>query len=109
VVLYQGRICEVGTVDEIYSPPYHPYTETLLGAVLEPDPDTEPKLLASDAPELGPPARGCVFQRRCPYHMGDCDQEMPSWQTPDDAGGHRIRCHLRLDELSALQTNMVAL
>jgi peptide/nickel transport system ATP-binding protein len=66
IVLYQGRLCEIGTVDQIYYPPYHPYTETLLGAILVPDPDHEPLLLASDTPELAPPATGCAFQRRCP-------------------------------------------
>lgn len=49
-VLYQGRLCEVGTVEEIYSPPFHPYTQKLLSAVLEPDPDHVPVLMAEDAP-----------------------------------------------------------
>ncbi len=99
-VLYQGRLCEVGTVDEIYSPPYHPYTETLLGAVLVPDPDHEPKLLASDTPELAPPAKGCAFQRRCPYCMPDlCVEEIPPWQFPESDDGHKIRCHIPINEL----------
>jgi peptide/nickel transport system ATP-binding protein len=99
-VLYQGRLCEVGTVDEIYSPPYHPYTETLLGAVLVPDPDHEPQLLASDTPELAPPEQGCAFQRRCPYCMPKkCIKEVPPWQFPNGADGHKIRCHIPLDEL----------
>jgi peptide/nickel transport system ATP-binding protein len=103
VVLYQGRLCEVGTVDEIYSPPFHPYTETLLGAVLVPDPDYEPKLLASDTPELAPPAQGCPFQRRCPYRIGDiCDQEIPPWQSSKGNAGHKIRCHIPLEELDRL-------
>lgn len=108
VVLYQGRMCEVGTVEEIYTPPYHPYTETLLGAVLEPDPDTVPKLLASDTPELAPPAHGCAFQRRCPYRIGDiCDQEVPPWRTPKDIDGHKIRCHIPLEELSVVQIDVM--
>ena len=99
-VLYQGRLCEVGTVDEIYSPPFHPYTETLMGAVLVPDPNTEPKLLASDTPELAPPAQGCSFQRRCPkYINGVCDIETPPWQYPQDEDGHKIRCHIPIKEL----------
>jgi peptide/nickel transport system ATP-binding protein len=99
-VLYQGRLCEIGTVDEIYSPPYHPYTETLLGAVLVPDPENEPRLLASDTPELAPPAQGCAFQRRCPYCMPNlCVQEVPPWQYPDRSGGHKIRCHIPVGEL----------
>jgi len=102
-VLYQGRLCEIGTVDEIYSPPYHPYTETLLGAVLVPDPDYEPQLLASDTPELAPPAKGCAFQRRCPYRLGEiCDQEIPSWQSPGNADMHQIRCHIPIEELYRL-------
>ncbi|MGB3701724.1 MAG: ABC transporter ATP-binding protein [Anaerolineales bacterium] len=102
-VLYQGRLCEVGTVDEIYSAPFHPYTETLLGAILVPDPDYEPQLLASDTPELAPPAQGCAFQRRCPYCLGDvCIQETPPWQSPAAANGHQIRCHIPIEELDKL-------
>lgn len=99
-VLYQGRLCEVGIVDDIFAPPYHPYTETLLNAILEPDPETEPKLLASDTPELAPPAIGCSFQRRCPKFIGGkCDQETPPWQSLENQSGHRIRCFISLDEL----------
>jgi peptide/nickel transport system ATP-binding protein len=101
-VLYQGRLCEVGTVEEIYSPPYHPYTETLMGAVLSPDPDAEPKLLASDTPELAPPAQGCAFQRRCPKCIGGlCETETPPWQFPQGEKGHKIRCHIPIKELMA--------
>jgi peptide/nickel transport system ATP-binding protein len=103
VVLYQGRLCEIGTVEEIYSPPFHPYTETLLGAILVPDPGHEPQLLASDTPELAPPAKGCAFQRRCPYCLGDiCTEETPPWQSPANAGGHQIRCHIPIEELDRL-------
>jgi peptide/nickel transport system ATP-binding protein len=103
-VLYQGRLCEVGKVDEIYAPPFHPYTETLIGAVLEPDPETEPTLLASDTPELSPPAQGCPFQRRCPHHLGEvCNTTTPPWQSPKDAPEHKIRCHIPLNELTKMQ------
>ena len=102
-VLYQGRLCEIGTVDEIYSPPFHPYTETLMGAVLVPDPNTEPKLLASDTPELAPPAQGCAFQRRCPKVIkGICDIEAPPWQHPQSTIDHKIRCHIPINELTGV-------
>lgn len=105
-VLYQGRLCEVGPVDAIYAPPFHPYTETLVGAVLEPDPDTEPVLLAGDTPESSPPAQGCPFQRRCPHRLGDiCDMESPPWQAQSD--GHMIRCHIPLAELEPTQVGVV--
>jgi peptide/nickel transport system ATP-binding protein len=69
-VLYQGRLCEIGPSNQVYASPSHPYTEVLLGAVLEPDPDTAPTLSADDIVELSPPARGCPFQRRCPRKIG---------------------------------------
>jgi peptide/nickel transport system ATP-binding protein len=97
-VLYQGRLCEVGSVAQVYAPPFHPYTETLLGAVLEPETGTQPQLLARDVREATPPARGCPFQRRCPRHLGSvCDEQAPPWQV--DSEGHMIRCHIPLDEL----------
>ncbi len=103
-VLYQGRLCEVGSVDEIYAPPFHPYSDTLLGAALEPDPDMEPKLLAGDTPESAPPEKGCPFQRRCPVRVGSiCDEQMPDWITPDGASDHQIRCHVPIADLLASQ------
>ena len=108
-VLYQGRLCEVGTVDEIYAPPFHPYAQTLLGAALEPDPDMEPQLLAGDIPESAPPATGCPFQRRCPVRVGEiCDTTMPEWVSPDGAVDHQIRCHIPIADLHGMQTEQVA-
>jgi len=102
-VLYQGRLCEVGQVDNIYAPPHHPYTETLLGAVLEPDPDAAPTLLANDTPELAPPAIGCPFQRRCHRRIGDiCDTETPPWRINGE-NGHQVRCHIEIEDLLAEQ------
>ena len=101
-VLYQGRLCEVGPTAAVYARPSHPYTEALLGAVLEPTPDTRPVLLADDVVELSPPARGCPFQRRCHRRLGSiCDTEAP----PARAGvaGHIVRCHIPLDELADAQ------
>lgn len=44
-VLYQGRLCEVGPVEQVYANPFHPYTRLLMGAVLVPDPDVVPAIL----------------------------------------------------------------
>lgn len=101
-VLYQGRLCEIGPSSKVYSLPSHPYTEVLLGAVLEPDPDSAPVLMAEDAVELSPPARGCPFQRRCPHRIGTiCDTTKPPWQKTGD--GHAIRCHIPLTDLERRQ------
>jgi len=101
-VLYQGRLCEIGPSDQVYGLPSHPYTEVLLGAVLEPDPDAAPRLTADDVVERAPPARGCPFQRRCPRKLGTiCETDAPPWR--EAGGGHALRCHIDLPELAALQ------
>ena len=106
-VLYQGRMCEVGPVADIYAPPYHPYTETLLAAVPEPVPGARAQLLAKDVQEAEPPARGCCFQRRCPRRIGSiCDDETPPSQFA--AEGHVIRCHIPLEELRESQVNLIS-
>ncbi len=101
-VLYQGRLCEVGPTAQVYTLPSHPYTEVLLGAVLEPDPDVPPVLSTEDVVERSPPARGCPFQRRCPRRLGDlCDTQAPPWRSPRE--GHAIRCHIPLEDLQSMQ------
>ncbi len=101
-VLYQGRLCEIGPSEKVYSLPSHPYTEALLGAVLEPDPDIKPNLVTEDIVELSPPPSGCPFQRRCSRRIGEvCDRETPPWQSTEQ--GHVIACHIPLDELQVMQ------
>ncbi len=101
-VLYQGRLCEIGPSQNVYKFPSHPYTEVLLGAVLEPDPDIKPKLVAEDIVEEKPPEKGCPFQGRCPRKIGDiCNSEVPPWQIGEN--GNAIRCHINIEELESLQ------
>ncbi len=108
-VLYQGRLVQVGSVNDVFQGPHHPYTETLLKAVLEPDPDHSPELLASDQPEQHPPAQGCAYQRRCNRATEQCMQQTPPWQEVlssdvgkgENVATNRIRCHLPLESLSA--------
>ena len=104
VVMYLGQIMESGVSDRIFTPPYHPYTEALLSAVPIPDPDVEQKRirLEGEMPSVIDPPSGCRFSTRCPRYLGRiCDEEEP----PDrDAGdGHRIKCHIPLQELSSVE------
>ena len=100
-VLYQGRLCEIGPSEKVFLPPSHPYTEVLLDAVLEPDPDAKPTLAAADVLELSPAPKGCPFQRRCPRRIGDiCDNDAPPWQST--VSGHAIRCHIPLNDLNVI-------
>ncbi|MEM7134364.1 MAG: oligopeptide/dipeptide ABC transporter ATP-binding protein [Chloroflexota bacterium] len=80
VVLYLGRIMETGTAEEIFSPPFHPYTQMLLESVPEPDPDRSfLTQTESDSEELDLETEtGCPFAPRCPRRIESvCDQEMP--------------------------------
>ena len=101
-VLYQGRLCEIGPSSEVYQYPSHPYTEVLLGAVLEPDPDLKPALVAEDIVEEKPPEIGCSFQGRCPRVLGEkCFKETPPWQISKN--GNAIRCHIDIKDLLKYQ------
>lgn len=105
-VMYLGQIVEEGTVEQVYNPPSHPYTEALLSSIPAPDPRVKRGRIRLDG-DIPSPAnipRGCRFHTRCPRKIGDiCEQQEPPWQDAGD--GHRIRCHIPLDELMALQAS----
>jgi len=103
-VMYLGKICEIGPAEAIYAPPYHPYTEALLSAVPIPDPSVEQKRirLSGTVPSALRPPSGCRFHTRCPRKLGHiCEKEEPPCQ--DAGGGHRIFCHIPLEELRKLE------
>jgi peptide/nickel transport system ATP-binding protein len=104
-VMYLGHVVEFGLAEEIYSPPYHPYTEALLSAVPIPDPSAEQKYirLEGTVPSALNPPSGCVFHTRCPRRelLPDggkvCEVEHPPWL--NNSASHRIACHIPLEEL----------
>lgn len=112
-VMYCGQIMEIGPADAIYSPPYHPYTESLLAAVPIPDPTVQQSHIRLDGaiPSPANPPSGCRFHTRCPRRglvPGDkCATTVPTWQTirtsDDDNESHRIFCHISAEELSKLE------
>jgi peptide/nickel transport system ATP-binding protein len=103
VVMYLGRIMEQGTTEQVFAPPYHPYTEALLSAVPIADTSIEKKhiVLKGELPSPMNPPSGCPFQTRCPRKIGAiCEQELPPVQ--ELAPGHKIMCHLPASELRAM-------
>ena len=107
MVMYLGHVVELGTTDQVFSPPYHPYTEALLSAV--PIADTKVKkkriVLEGDIPSAMNPPPGCPFQTRCGWKSkvpgGICDTEMPPVRTL--ANGHQIKCHLSDEEFAGME------
>ena len=109
-VMYLGQIAEIGPAEAIYAPPYHPYTEALLSAVPIPDPSVEQKhiRLSGNVPSALNPPSGCRFHTRCPRRaemLPDggkiCEIETPPWR--DAGNGHRIFCHIPLEELRQME------
>ena len=104
VVMYLGQIMEQGTVDEIFAPPYHPYTEALLSAVPIADTSVQKKhiVLTGELPSPMNPPSGCPFQTRCHRKLGAiCEQELPP--VKELSSGHKIACHIEAAELNAME------
>ncbi|MGR3289692.1 MAG: dipeptide ABC transporter ATP-binding protein [Paracoccaceae bacterium] len=107
MVMYLGHVVEIGDTDQVFAPPYHPYTEALLSAV--PIADTsvnKPRIvLEGDIPSAMDPPPGCPFQTRCRWKDqvpdGLCDRELPPMRTM--AKGHEIKCHLSSEILDRME------
>jgi len=103
IVMYLGYLVEQGTTDQIFSPPYHPYTEALLSAIPIADTSVIKKhiVLTGELPSPMNPPSGCPFQTRCPRKIGSiCETEVPPIQDLGD--GHKILCHLSMDVLRSM-------
>jgi peptide/nickel transport system ATP-binding protein len=104
-VMYLGQVMEMGSAGDVQRPPHHPYTEALLAAVPAIDAAEFPHApirLPGEIPSAIDLPSGCPFHTRCPRALGSlCVEEAPPWQVGDQ--GHRVRCHIPLDELAALQ------
>lgn len=104
VVMYLGHLMEQGTTDQVFAPPYHPYTEALLSAVPVADTSVVKReiVLNGEIPSAINPPSGCLFQTRCHRKVGSiCEDEIPPQQMLAD--GHQIQCHLDQSELDAME------
>lgn len=103
-VMYMGRLAEIGTPEEVFVPPYHPYTEALLSAISLPDPSIEQEHVRLEGPVPSPinPGRGCRFASRCPRKVGPiCEQQDPPLQ--EFSASHRLYCHIPRHELEQMK------
>lgn len=98
MVMYLGHVVELGTTDQVFSPPYHPYTEALLSAVPIADTRVNKRhvVLEGEIPSAMNPPPGCPFQTRCSWKSrvpgARCDTEVPPLRV--FSNGHQIKCHL---------------
>jgi len=92
-VMYLGQIVELASESALFSAPQHPYTQTLIAAVPEPDPDIAQGRLEpmGDLPDPFDPPTGCAFHDRCPRAQEECRRLMPELRPL--AEGHLVRCH----------------
>jgi peptide/nickel transport system ATP-binding protein/oligopeptide transport system ATP-binding protein len=102
-VMYLGRMMELGTRDDLFARPSHPYTQALMSAVPVPDPVRERQrrrlILTGEMPSPSDPPSGCRFRTRCPKFANDlsegeqrrCIDERP--ELVDHGTGHPAACH----------------
>ena len=93
-VMYLGKIVEMGTREQIFENPSHPYTQALLSAIPEPIPERRKQriTLVGDVPSPIHPPAGCHFHTRCPLAEAGCRESYPS--VVDLGEGHTASCHL---------------
>jgi peptide/nickel transport system ATP-binding protein len=105
VVMYLGKVCEVGPPDEIYKNPAHPYTAALLAAIPVPDPSVRPDertQVGGEIPSPVAPPSGCRFRTRCPKAQDKCAQEEPV--ITELRPGQFVACHFPLAPGETLPT-----
>ncbi len=91
LVIYLGRVVEIGSRDAIFGDPAHPYTRALLSAtpVADPQIKRERIVLQGELPSPFEPPPGCVFHPRCPYAVERCKHEVPALE---GEATHTVAC-----------------
>ena len=95
-VLYLGRIVEIAESESLYREPLHPYSQALISAIPEANPDG-PRAdslggLEGDVPSPISPPTGCLFHTRCPHRMPECSEQTPVLK--EVKPGHQVACFL---------------
>ena len=100
VVMYLGTMVETAETDELYAHPMHPYTQALLSAIPEADPNkakaNQRIPIKGEIPSPINPKNCCRFAERCQHATERCFKEMP--QMKEIAPGHKVACHLVEDK-----------
>jgi peptide/nickel transport system ATP-binding protein len=102
IVMYLGHIVEQGTAEQIFAPPYHPYTEALLSAIPLADSAAKKRkiVLEGEIPSALSPPSGCPFQTRCHMKSKVSGSLVPPMRELKD--GHAMKCHLPIEILDQM-------
>ncbi|MCD6275404.1 MAG: ABC transporter ATP-binding protein [Thermoplasmata archaeon] len=94
-IMYLGKIMEIGTVEQVFENPQHPYTKLLLESVPVPDPKDRKRrkklILPGEIPSPLNPPSGCPFHTRCPVAKEICREKEPEYVEVEK--GHFVKCH----------------
>ncbi len=94
-ILYLGKIVEMGPIDDVLLHPKHPYTQALIDALSEPDPENlhkEKKIRINEPLDIDV-YQGCRFRARCPYAIEECKKEPPL----ERIDSREVACFVKLD------------
>jgi oligopeptide/dipeptide ABC transporter ATP-binding protein len=98
VVMYLGKVVEMGQSEELFSNPLHPYTQVLLSATPVADPRKarlkKRTVIKGELPSPVNLPSGCRFRTRCPYQVAKCAEMEPSLE--EYLPGHSAACHLSM-------------
>ena len=97
-ILYLGKIVEMGTIDDVLLHPKHPYTQALIDAISEPDPENlhrEKKIRINEPLDIDV-YEGCRFRARCPYAIEKCKDEPPLEKIEND---RKVACFVNIDNI----------
>ncbi len=92
VVLYSGKVMEIGPVKAVYKEPLHPYTRGLIHSIPRIDQEEKPSTIGGELPNPMSPPPGCRFYPRCPEALSFCKEETPSVRQM--GSGRFVACHL---------------
>jgi len=95
-ILYLGKIVEMGPIEDVLLYPKHPYTQALIDAISEPDPENlhkEKKIRINEPLDIDV-YEGCRFRARCPYAIEECKEEPPLEKLDNN---REVACFVKLD------------
>ena len=100
-VMYLGQIVEIGTRDQVFGAPAHPYTKALLDAapIQSPSDRRKRKALTGELPSPLNPPKGCAFHTRCPIAQDFCSSSIP--RLTRNSGGQQAACHFTENQEAA--------